>query len=103
MIFLPGGSVFAKTRDAVSNRSIVANFLPPTNVKRMELTNLWKVFANSWVSFIKRPCLNGLYSVSIACLHLERNTYLPHSKKNKSAASVCTVMGMGYLLLYGCL
>ena len=39
---------------------------PPTNVKHLKPTNPWEVFADSWICFIKRACLNfGLY---ISCV-----------------------------------
>ena len=60
-----------------SHQSIDCCQLPPTNVKRLEPTNPWEVFANSWICFIKRPCLNfGLYPVAIACLQSEIDTGL---------------------------
>ena len=56
----------------VSNRSVVAK--PPTTHQRKAYgtNDPLEVFANTWICFIKRLCLNfGLYPVLIACLGSE--------------------------------
>ena len=73
------------------NRSLPT---PPTNVKRLEQTNLYEVFANSWLCFTKGPCLNfGCYPMSIACLQAEidtgkHNYYVRKSRINKFTSFV---------------
>ena len=41
---------------------------PPTNVKHLEPTNPWEVFANSWICLTKRPCLNFDFSSCVDSL-----------------------------------
>ena len=97
---------FSTTRDTVSNRLIV---VPPTNVKRLEPTNLPGVFANSWICFAKRPCLNFcFYPVPIACYN-QRWTLAKSSAMFKTAESANLLpfarvpLHVGCLFLYGCL
>ena len=55
----------------LKTRDMVSNWLqpPPTNIKYLELTNPWKVFANFWICFIKRPFLNfGFYPPAVNSL-----------------------------------
>ena len=52
-------------------QSAIDRSLPTTahQCKALEPTNPWEVFANSWIGFTKRPCLNlGFYPMLIACL-----------------------------------
>ena len=108
--FLSNVYRFSITRDTVSNRLLST----PAHQRQSTGTNeSVKIFANSWICFTKRPCLNfGYFPVLIACLQSEIDTgkKWPLREKAKSASlyilpfarNRCLFM-WGCLFLCGCL